>query len=382
MNRKIKIIADDKIPFLQGVLEPFANIEYYPGKEITNYRISDADVLIIRTRTKCNKELLEGTRIKLIATATIGFDHIDTIYCKENEIKWLNAPGCNSGSVMQYITAALIQVAAEEEFNLSEKTIGIIGVGNVGQKVHTVAEVLGMNVLLNDPPRERIEGGNAFCDLERIKNESDIISFHVPLNREGADKTYHLADDDFFNQLIKKPTIINSSRGEVIKTSSLIDAIKSNKINKTVIDVWENEPDINLKLLDLVDIATPHIAGYSIDGKANGTAVCVNAVNKYFNLGLEENWYPSEIPIPDDGIELCVNGNKKEVQDIISEVVNSTYNMVDDNMKFKESPDTFEKQRGNYPVRREFFNYIINLHNCDNIIPEMLDKMNFKINFN
>ncbi len=382
MNEKIKIIADDKIPFLQGVLEPYANVEYYPGKEITKDKVVDADVLIIRTRTKCNKELLNGSSVKLITTATIGFDHIDTIFCKESEIEWLNAPGCNSGSVMQYITAALLQLTGDDGFNLSEKTIGIIGVGNVGRKVKKISEILGMNVLLNDPPRERIEGGNIFYDLDKIKNESDILSLHVPLSRDGMDKTFHLADDEFFNHLRKKPIFINSSRGEVVKTSSLIDAIRNGKISKTVIDVWENEPDIDLKLLSLVDIATPHIAGYSSDGKANGTAICVNAVNKYFDLGLGKNWYPSEIPLPVNGIELAINGNHKESQDVVKEVISSTYNIIDDSKRLKSSPSTFEKQRNHYPIRREFFNYTLNLKNCDEVTAEMFNKMNFKINFN
>lgn len=145
-----------------------------------------------------------------------------------------------------------------------------------------VAEALGMKILLNDPPRERKEGGKNFCSLDKIKNESDIITFHVPLNKNGIDKTYQLADDLFFDQLKKKPIIVNSSRGEVVKTSSL-KCNKRGKISNVILDVWENEPEIDLELLDIVDIATPHIAGYSADGKANGTSVCVNAINEYFN---------------------------------------------------------------------------------------------------
>ena len=211
MNKKIKIVADDKIPFLKGVLEPFAEIEYFPGKEISREKVKNTDAIIIRTRTNCNMELLEGTNIKLITTATIGYDHIDTSYCDANNIKWLNAPGCNSSSVMQYITAALLQLAKENNVDLSKKTLGIIGVGNVGKKVQSIAEILGMNVLLNDPPRERTEGGIEFTDINTIKKESDIISFHVPLNRDGIDKTFHLADEKFFNDLIRRPIFINSS---------------------------------------------------------------------------------------------------------------------------------------------------------------------------
>lgn len=378
MNNKIKIVADDKIPFLKGVLEPFCNIEYYPGKEITKEKIKDTDVLIVRTRTKCNAELLEGSNIKLITTATIGYDHIDTAYCEQNNIKWLNAPGCNSVSVKQYITAAILYLAQKEKFDPAEKTIGIVGVGNVGSKIKEVAAILGMRVLLNDPPRERAEGGEAFCNLQRIMEESDIITFHVPLNKEGKDKTYHLADENFFNSLTQKPIIINSSRGEVIKTSALLDAINKNKIKNIILDVWENEPEIDLKLLELVDVGSPHIAGYSADGKANGTSVCVNAINKYFNLGLKDDWYPDEIPNPLDGNVININCKGKSDLEIITEAVSYTYNIVDDYNRLKTSPGTFEKQRGNYPVRREFGNYNIILENENTVIVNKLEKLGFK----
>jgi len=201
LSRKIKIVADDKIPFLKGVLEPFAEVEYFPGNKISKENILNADALIVRTRTKCNSELLEGAKVKLITTATIGFDHIDTEYCRQKNITWLNAPGCNATSVMQYITSVLLKIAHNQIFDLSEKTIGIVGVGNVGFKIQKVCEVLGMNILLNDPPRERIEGSENFCSLDKIITESDIITFHVPLNRDGLDNTFHLVDDKLLNQL-------------------------------------------------------------------------------------------------------------------------------------------------------------------------------------
>jgi erythronate-4-phosphate dehydrogenase len=171
----IKIIADDKIPFLEGVLEPFASIDYVPGNKISRRHVSGADALIIRTRTKCTEELLEGSSVRFIATATIGFDHIDIQYCKKKNIKWANAPGCNSTSVMQYIAAALLKTSREYRFPLSEKNLGIIGVGNVGSKVEKFAKNLGMKVLLNDPPRERKEGAKDFLDFETVIRESDIF---------------------------------------------------------------------------------------------------------------------------------------------------------------------------------------------------------------
>lgn len=376
---KIKIIADDKIPFLKGVFEPVADIDYYSGKEINSEIVKNADALITRTRTKCNEELLDGSSIKLITTATIGYDHIDTKYCEENNIKWFNAPGCNSGSVKQYITSALFTIAEKEKFNLADKTIGIVGVGNVGSKIQNVAEALGMKILLNDPPRERKEGGKNFCSLDKIKNESDIITFHLPLNKNGIDKTYQLADDLFFDQLKKKPIIVNSSRGEVVKTSSLKNAIKEGKISNVILDVWENEPEIDLELLDIVDIATPHIAGYSADGKANGTSVCVNAINEYFNLGLTKNWFPENVPIVKNGNEISVNTKNKSEQNIFADIIFSTYKILEDDMRLRISPQTFEKQRGDYPIRREFQNYIVKNILNDIELKNKLLKLGFQI---
>lgn len=378
-SNKITIIADDKIPFLKGVLEPFVNIEYYPGKEITREKVICADALMIRTRTKCNKDLLDGTNVKLITTATIGYDHIDTNYCAQNKIKWLNAPGCNSSSVQQYITTVLLHFAEKEKYDLAYKTIGIIGVGNVGSKVQKAAEALGMNILLNDPPRERVEGGTRFVTLENIKENADIISLHVPFNKVGKDKTYHLADEKFFDDVKKKPIIINTSRGEVIKTSAIKNAIKCELVKNVVLDVWENEPDIDLELLDLVDISTPHIAGYSADGKANGTSVCVNAVNEFFDFGIKENWYPKEIPLSTNGNNIKIDCKNKNTQEILYETVHQTYDLLYDNNLLKKSPETFEKQRGDYPIRREFTNYRIKNLNNHTDVEEKLKMLGFQI---
>ena len=379
MNKKIKIIADDKIPFLKGVFEPFANVEYYPGNEITREKILDADALIIRTRTKCNADLLEGTNIKFIATATIGIDHIDTEYCNRNNIKWVNAPGCNSSSVMQYVTSALLTIAEKEKFNLKDKTIGIIGVGNVGSKVQSMAEIIGMNVLLNDPPRARKEGDDKFVDLETIINESDIITFHVPLIKEGEDKTYHLGSEDFFRKLKKKPVIINSSRGSVIETSAIKNAIKNDDVKNVIIDVWENEPNIDLELLHLVDFGTPHIAGYSADGKANGTAVSVNELNKFFQMNLHPNWYPENVPMPIEGNEINIDCNNLSEQKVLFGAVTKTYNITYDNKILRMSPETFEIQRGNYRIRREFDSFNLKLSSCSASIENKLLQLGFKI---
>ena len=379
MNNKINIVADDKIHFLKGVLEPYANVEYISGNKISKENILYADALIIRTRTKCNSYLLEGTNVKIVTTATIGTDHIDIEYCEKNNIKWLNAPGCNSTSVMQYVSSTLLTIAENDKFKLNEKTIGIVGVGNVGSKVKRMAETLGMKVLLNDPPRETKEGSKEFCSFNRIMRECDIITFHVPLNKVGENKTFHLADEKFFNSLERKPIIINSSRGEVIKTSALKDAITKGMIRNSVLDVWENEPEIDVELLNLLNFATPHIAGYSADGKANGTAVCVNAVNDFFNLGIDTNWYPNNIPSSESGNNIEIQCKNKHDQEIIKEAVDKTYKISDDDKVLRNSPKTFEKQRGDYPIRREFSNYEVVLTDCELDVVNKLEILGFKV---
>ena len=251
----MKVIVDNKIPFIKEAIEKIADeVIYAPGKDFTPVLVKDADALIIRTRTHCNRELLEGSRVRFIATATIGFDHIDTEYCRQAGIVWKNAPGCNSASVAQYLQSTLLLAKLLKGKKLSEMTMGIVGMGNVGSKVAEVARELGMRVLLNDLPREDKEGSTGFTSLQLLAEECDVLTFHVPLYKEGKYKTFHLADQSFFRSLKRAPIIINTSRGEVIETKALLEALENGLISDAVIDVWENEPDINLTLLNKVFI--------------------------------------------------------------------------------------------------------------------------------
>ncbi len=371
----LKIIADDKIPFLQGVLEPYAKLFYVAGSETTSDLVKDADALITRTRTKCNESLLDGSQVKMIATATIGFDHIDTNYCANNNIQWINAPGCNSGSVKQYIASALAILANKRNYNFKDITIGIVGVGNVGSKVKELSEALGLNVLLNDPPRAKSENSDDFVDLNTIQKEADIITFHVPLQQEGEYKTYHIADDTFFKSCKNNVVIINSSRGEVVDNQALLNALNNKTIGDAVLDVWENEPDFDHELLNKTIIATPHIAGYSVDGKANGTAMSVQAISEKFNLPLTE-WYPAELPLPENDL-IQIDGADKMDQEILIEAILHTYNILNDDNRMRRDPEEFEKQRGSYPMRREFGAYSVELRNSSKFIVETLNKIGF-----
>jgi len=373
----MKIVADDKIPFLRGVLEQYADVIYLPGKAITRKIISDADALLIRTRTKCTEEFLKGTKVRFIATATIGFDHIDTQFCEKNGITWVNAPGCNSWSVHQYMAAALLKMASEFRFSLKGKTIGIVGVGNVGSKIEKLAGILGMKVLLSDPPRARAEGEKNFVNLIDILTESDIITLHVPLNIVGKDCTWHLFSEKNMKKLKRGAWLFNAARGEVIETSALKKILSAGRLGGAVLDVWENEPDIDRELMSKTFLSTPHIAGYSTDGKANGTSMIVNSLSEYFGLPLKD-WYPDDVPAPDHPF-LSIDGIGKTEEDIIREAVNHTYNIETDNISLRFSPADFEKLRGDYRMRREFTAYTVSLNGGTKKIRKMMEGLGFKV---
>ncbi len=372
----IKIIADHQIPFLKGALEPFAEMVYAPGNAINKAMLRDADALLIRTRTLCNKALLDNTNVKYIATATIGFDHIDTDYCRAQNIQWSNAPGCNSGSVMQYMASALVRLSLKHNFHFSDKTIGIIGYGNVGSKVAKLASALGFKVLINDPPLHRTGKLKDHVPLEQLKKTADIITLHVPLNKEGIDKTLFMVDHAFLASLKSSAILINTSRGNIVDNQQLKAALQNKHIGGAVLDVWENEPQLDKGLLDLVAFATPHIAGYSVDGKANGTAMSVQALSDFFGFGLT-NWRPNNIPKPTPSV-LINDGLEKTEQEFFPEIILSTYDILEDDKRLRNSVETFEKQRGAYPFRYEFYNYTIQLNSNLKKIEKQIRQLGFK----
>lgn len=338
----MKVIVDDKIPFIREALAGIADeVVYLPGREFTPEVVKEADALVVRTRTRCDRRLLEGSRVKFIATATIGFDHIDTEYCREAGIAWRNAPGCNSASVEQYVESSLLLLERLRGRQLQGMTLGVVGVGNVGSKVAAMARRLGMRVLLNDLPRQEVEGSDGFSPLAQLAEECDVITFHVPLNRGGRFHTYHLADEAFFGSLKRRPVIINTSRGEVVETESLLKALDKGMVSEAVIDVWEHEPDISLELLDKVFLGTPHIAGYSADGKANATRMALDALCSHFGIKAD---YTIEPPAP-----ACTMIVARSYADACLQM----YDPRRDCEALRAHPEKFEYLRGNYPLRRE-----------------------------
>lgn len=321
------IVCDDKIPFLRGVFEPFAEVKYLTGSRITRDDIFDADALIVRTRTRCDRALLEGTKVRIVASATIGIDHIDTLWCEQNGIIWANAPGCNARSVCQWVGSTLSALSHLLGLDLRGKTLGIVGVGHVGSEVARLAPTLGMSTLLCDPPRAESEGAEGFVSLEELTRGSDIITIHTPLTAQ----TFHLFDSERLKSLSSAQVLINSARGEIVDGGALKSALREGHLRAAALDVWENEPEIDRELLERVTIATPHIAGYSADGKANGTTTAVRAVANALGIKALSGWKVESVP----------------------ESAEPYYDVLKDDSALRKHPEDFERLRSDYPIRRE-----------------------------
>lgn len=345
-NKRLKIVADKAIPFLEGVFDPYADMAYLPGDKIGPEDVRDADVLMVRTRTKCNADLLEGSKVKFIATATIGTDHIDFPYCDSKGIVVRNAPGCNAGGVMEYVFSALYGLASRKSISLQGDTIGIIGVGHVGSLIERMGRALGFRILKCDPPRAEAEGSFGFCDLEYLLQNSQIVTLHVPLD----ETTRGMANNEFFSLMQPGAFFINAARGEVVCDDALKAAIP--KLGPVIIDTWNHEPDIDLDLMEKVAIATPHIAGYSYQGKQNGTAAAVRAVAHYFGITELYEFFPKTDLPENEAVKLDLKGlNQGE----IASVLQYNYPIFTDDFMLRLNPENFDKLRSEYNYRREVY---------------------------
>lgn len=361
----MKILVDKDIPFIDGVFEPFAQVVYLPGKEFAPENVKDADALVIRTRTKCNASLLEGSAVKFIATATIGMDHIDLEYCSRAGIAVANAAGCNAGGVMQYVFTSLYALACKKGIVLPDgfsspsgkkMTLGVIGVGNVGSRVANMGEYMGFEVLRCDPAKERAQTlafNNGYMKLEEFKDyysldylleNSDIVTLHTDLNPTSRG----MAGEEFFSKMKEGAIFINSSRGEVVDDEALVKSV--GKLKGTILDVWNGEPALNLKLMEAADIATPHIAGYSYEGKVNGTTMAVKAVAEHFGIeGLKDFRI---VPQEKNNNFFCKN---ELSQNQISEYFQNIFPIFEHCADLKQNPQNFELLRSNFKYRREFY---------------------------
>lgn len=331
----MKIVADNAIPFLDGVLEPFAEVCRRPGREISAEDVRDADALVIRTRTRCDETLLAGSRVRMIATATIGFDHIDLAWCRRNGIEVATAAGCNARGVLQWVAAVFALLARRQGWTPGQRTLGVVGVGHVGSLVKSYAEAWGFRVLCCDPPREERERCG-FLPLEEVARQADILTFHTPLD----DSTRHMAGEWLFRMMKPGAVLLNSSRGEVVDGEALLRSEL-----EWALDVWEHEPELNPELLRRALVATPHIAGYSLQGKANATALAVAALARKFGLPVE-GWYPPEVtPSQPRAISW---------QELVRTIVGA-YDIEAESRRLKQQPSAFESLRDRYDYRQEYF---------------------------
>lgn len=330
----MKIIIEKNIPFIKGMLDNVAEVSYLAPDEINAAGMRDADALVTRTRTRCDASLLDGSKCRFIATATIGTDHIDLDYCRSHGITVKNAPGCNAPAVAQYVFAVIAKLRGLD----TGFTLGVVGAGHVGSIIVDWAKGMGINTLVCDPPRADAEGKEGFTDIEEIARKCDVITFHTPMTRDGKYPTFHLLDRNLVDKMERKPLIINSARGPVTDTQALLYGLHSGKIGCAAIDCWENEPGISPELLDLAAVATPHIAGYSREGKIRATRMSLDSLTSYFGLPKVE--MAEKVP---EGAATGVT---------LASVV-SSYNPLDDTEALKSSLESFEKLRNTYNYRDE-----------------------------
>ena len=380
----MKIVADENIPFVRECFSSISEVATVAGRAIAPEVVRDADVLLVRSITNVNEALLKGSSVKFVATATIGMEHVDQAYLASAGIGFASAPGSNSNSVAEYVVAALLALGKKHRFQLAGKRIGIVGVGNVGGKVSRKTAALGMTPVLNDPPMARHTGDPKYRPLREVY-DCDFVTMHTPLTNEGVDKTYHLADDAFFGSLRKGCFFINTSRGAVMDTPALKRALASGRLGGVVLDVWEDEPNIDGELIRKVDLSTPHIAGYSFDGKVLGLIMIYQAVCGYFGLKVRHDVadFLPQPPVP----EIHIAPPAADEQAALHDAVQRVYVINRDDFNTREillaPPEQrgkfFDDLRKNYPVRREFQNTTVRGLLATSSLARQLAGIGFKV---
>jgi erythronate-4-phosphate dehydrogenase len=377
----MKIIADENIPLVNEVFGKFGEVETYAGRAISSHHVRDADVLLVRSITKVDKQLLAGSTVRFVGTCTIGTDHVDQAWLRANDIAFSAAPGCNANAVVDYVLSTLITLSRQQNFDLRERCVGIVGVGNVGGRLKSRLEALGVRCLCTDPLNDDLELPGRI-HLDELIAESDVISLHTPLEKNGEHPTWHLFNALNLPLLRPGTILVNSARGSVIDNQALLELLNERNDVTAVLDVWEGEPDISLPLLARVAVATPHIAGYSLDGKVNGTLLVYEAMCQHFNL-------PRKLDVS----TLLPEGDTLEAAAALGDhfekacqMVTLAYDVLRDDHAFrqvmtennKNRASSFDALRKSYPVRREFGVTKIRLSERDESLERALSAFGFK----
>ncbi|MCX5673975.1 MAG: 4-phosphoerythronate dehydrogenase [Planctomycetota bacterium] len=379
----MKIVADANIPLLADAFGPLGEVVALPAERMTPDAVRGADALLVRSVTQVNPALLDGSRIRFVATATIGFDHIDQAYLASRGIGFAYAPGSNARSVAEYVLAAIHVLAEAGGFRVTDKVLGIVGCGNVGGRLAGMAQAIGIRVLQNDPPLARKTGDPKYVPLDALA-EADIVTFHVPLERTGPDATYHMIDERLLGRLKPGTIVINSSRGSVADSAALKNAAGGGHVAALVLDVWEGEPNIDADLLRRVRLATPHIAGYSYDGKVNGTRMVLEALCRHFGLG--RSWDPAAL-MPPPATPRVALPRGLTVQKALRQAIKAAYDIEADDARLRGMADKPQEERGKvfsglrktYPVRREFPCTTVELDAPDAAVEAALRALDFPV---
>ena len=378
----MKIVADSNIPFAAEACAGLGEIEIVNARDLSAERLRDCDVLLCRSTRKINAELLDGTGVRFVATATIGTDHVDVDYLKSRGIGFASAPGSNANSVSEYITSALVVMAHEMGRKLRDMTIGVVGVGNVGSRVVGKAEALGMTVLQSDPPLRRQTGDERFRPIEELM-DADVITLHVPLTRDGEDATFHMVDAAFLDRMKPGAMLINSARGAVADGHALLAVLGNGRMPAIVLDVWENEPNIDVDLVAHVALGTPHIAGHSFDGKVNGTKMVYDAACEF--LGVRATWTPDAVMPPMAVPRRELDATGREDEDVIREVALASYDVRHDDAQLRrivkggDCGEHFRKIRSGYWRRRAFHNTTVAVTGASPELRAGLSGLGFKL---
>ncbi len=380
----LKIIADNAIPFVERFFSRIGELELLDGRQISAASVKNADVLVCRTVTQVNDDLLAGSGLRFIASPTSGLDHISQSSLSSHGIKLCHAPGRNARSVAEYVLSALCVLADQQAFNLPAKKVGIIGYGHVGSDLKIMLEIIGLECLVYDPLLQEKSKQDQFCELDDIKS-CDIISLHVPLTKSGSHPTWHMIGDDFLGSVKDDAILINTSRGEVIDEAVLLKHALEKPALSLVIDVWENEPHINTDLLKWAQIATPHIAGYSIDAKYRSTLDVFQQICDF--IGVKERVLDQKKVFAEEvERKIGLSGQQEDIS-AISMAILASYDVrsdaaalrrtLEDNVK--DQGAYFAELRNNYPIRREFSSLEIDLIDAHDSLAEKLDALGFRV---
>lgn len=372
--RNVKILVDENMPYARELFSRLGEVKPVPGRPIPEDELADAQALMVRSVTKVNASLLSGTAVKFVGTATAGTDHVDQAWLGEAGIGFSAAPGCNAIAVVEYVFSALLMLAERDGFALKDRTVGIVGVGNVGSRLQARLEAWGVRTLLCDPPRADRGDAGDFRPLEALVREADILTFHTPLFKEGPYKTLHLVDDTLISALKPGAILINACRGRVVDNAALLTRLEAGQDLSVVLDVWEPEPDLNVELLKRVDIGTPHIAGYTLEGKARGTTQVFEAFSAFIGHR-QQVALDTLLPAPEFG-RITLHGPLD--QPTLKRLAHLVYDVRRDDAPLRKVagiPGEFDKLRKNYLERREWSSLYIQ---CDDAeAASLLHKLGF-----